>query len=70
MYGHVLCGKEDSALKVGLNVEVIGTRSKGRLNQRWSDLLDMEMKAAAYPIIKTRNEKDGRKAPEKRPMMK
>ncbi|VDP59481.1 unnamed protein product [Heligmosomoides polygyrus] len=26
-YGHVLCGKEDSVRKIGLNFEVIGKRS-------------------------------------------
>ncbi|VDP08514.1 unnamed protein product [Heligmosomoides polygyrus] len=43
-YGHVLSGKEDSVSKIGLEFEVSGKRSRGRLKQRWSDTLYTDMK--------------------------
>ncbi|VDP12938.1 unnamed protein product [Heligmosomoides polygyrus] len=43
-YGHVLRGKEDSVSKIGLELEVSGKRPRGRVKQRWSDTLHMDMK--------------------------
>ncbi|VDP07609.1 unnamed protein product [Heligmosomoides polygyrus] len=43
-YDHVLRGKEDSARKIGLELEVSGKRPRGRPKQRWSDTLHMDMK--------------------------
>ncbi|VDO19881.1 unnamed protein product [Heligmosomoides polygyrus] len=43
-YGHLLRGKEGSVRKIGLELEVSGKRSRGRLKQRWSDTLHMDMK--------------------------
>ncbi|VDP34871.1 unnamed protein product [Heligmosomoides polygyrus] len=45
-YGNVLRGKEDSVRKMGLNLEVIGKRPRGRPKQRWSDTLNMDLKVA------------------------
>ncbi|VDO98451.1 unnamed protein product [Heligmosomoides polygyrus] len=45
-YGHVLRGKEDSVRKIGLNIEVIGMRPRGRPKQRLSDTLHMDLKVA------------------------
>ncbi|VDP07376.1 unnamed protein product [Heligmosomoides polygyrus] len=35
-YGHVLRGKEDSVRKMGLELEVLGKRPRGRPKQRWT----------------------------------
>ncbi|VDP03537.1 unnamed protein product [Heligmosomoides polygyrus] len=45
-YGPVLRGKEDSVRKIGLNLEVIGKRLRGRPKQRWADTSHMDLKAA------------------------
>ncbi|VDO66374.1 unnamed protein product [Heligmosomoides polygyrus] len=43
---HVLCEKEDSVHKIGINFEVIGKRPRGRPKQRCADKLHMDLKAA------------------------
>ncbi|VDP11665.1 unnamed protein product [Heligmosomoides polygyrus] len=45
-YGHVLRGKEDSVRKLGLELEVVGKRPRGRPKQRCSDTLRMDLKVA------------------------
>ncbi|VDP05386.1 unnamed protein product [Heligmosomoides polygyrus] len=41
-YGHVLGGKEGSARKIGLELEMSGKRPRGCPKQRWSDTLHKE----------------------------
>ncbi|VDP04426.1 unnamed protein product [Heligmosomoides polygyrus] len=43
-YGHVLREKQDSARKIGLELEVSRKRPRGRPKQRWSDTLHMNVK--------------------------
>ncbi|VDO74641.1 unnamed protein product [Heligmosomoides polygyrus] len=46
-YGHVLRGKEDSVLKIDLELEVLGKRPGGRLKQCWSDMDWIHMKVTS-----------------------
>ncbi|VDP14158.1 unnamed protein product [Heligmosomoides polygyrus] len=36
-YGHVLRASDDTVRKIGLNLEVLGKRPRGRPKQRWLD---------------------------------
>ncbi|VDO82786.1 unnamed protein product [Heligmosomoides polygyrus] len=44
--GHVLRGKEDSVVKIGLNFGMVGKRPRGRPKQRCPDTLHMDLKLA------------------------
>nr|CDJ83907.1 endonuclease-reverse transcriptase HmRTE-e01 [Haemonchus contortus] len=44
-YGHVFRAKNDSARKIGLNLDVPGKRPRGRLKQQWLDTLHEGLKA-------------------------
>ena len=49
-FGHVLRANNDTLAKAGLNLEVRGSRPKGRPKQRWLDTLHNDMKiAGAHP---------------------
>ncbi|VDP05237.1 unnamed protein product [Heligmosomoides polygyrus] len=49
-YGHVLRGKEYSIRKIGLELEVSGSRPRRRPKQRLSDTLHTDMKVTGvYP---------------------
>ncbi|VDP25219.1 unnamed protein product [Heligmosomoides polygyrus] len=43
-YGHVLRANEDTILKIGQNLEVLGKRPRGRPKQRWLDTLPLDLK--------------------------
>ncbi|VDO73424.1 unnamed protein product [Heligmosomoides polygyrus] len=51
-YGHVLRGKEDSVRKLGLELELVGKRRRGRPKKLWSDMLHMDLKdAGVHPHL-------------------
>ncbi|VDP50908.1 unnamed protein product [Heligmosomoides polygyrus] len=64
-YGHVLRGKEDSVRKVGLNFEVSGKRPRGRLKQRWADMLHKDFKVAGVHPDLARDRERWRHGPRK-----
>ncbi|VDL82448.1 unnamed protein product [Nippostrongylus brasiliensis] len=44
-YGHVLRASDDTVCKIGLALDVPGTRPRGRPKQRWLDTIHADLKA-------------------------
>ncbi|VDL76809.1 unnamed protein product [Nippostrongylus brasiliensis] len=44
-YGHVLRASNDTVCKIGLALDVLGTRPRGRPKQRWLDMMHADLKA-------------------------
>ncbi|VDL78049.1 unnamed protein product [Nippostrongylus brasiliensis] len=44
-YGHVLRASDNTVCKIGLGLDIQGTRPRGRSKQRWLDTIHVDLKA-------------------------
>ncbi|KIH57036.1 hypothetical protein ANCDUO_12776 [Ancylostoma duodenale] len=58
-YGYVLRANKDTFRKVGLDLEVLGKREKGRPEQRWLDTLYDDLKQLVLTRTRCMIERNG-----------